>query len=157
MLALVDTGIIDKKLAENLRCRWVEEVTNLILFLISSPLGLVPKHDGGWKKIYHLSYPIGCSVNDHISNGTGEMRYTRFQDVLQIIIRAGRNCIILKQDVKDVFRNVPVAPHQQWLLGFMWKGRYYKKTCLLFGLSTASFIFNLFREGLYWILVSYLR
>ncbi len=72
-------------------------------------------------------------------------------------IRAGGNCIILKQDVKDAFRNVPVAPHQQWLLGFMWEGRYYKETYLSFGLSTAPFIFNLFGEGLHWILVSYLR
>ncbi len=111
--ALADTGIIDKKLAEDLRCRRVEEVTNPTLPFISSPLGLVPKHDGGWRKIHHLSYPVSRSFNDHIPNGTGEMRYTRFQDVLQIVIRAGRNCIILKRDVKDAFRNIPVAPHQQ--------------------------------------------
>lgn len=109
--ALADTGIIDKKLAEDLRCHWVEEVTNPILPFISSPLGLVPKHNGDWRKIHHLFHPFGCSVNDHIPDGVGEMRYTRFQDVLQMVIRAGRNCIILKRDVKDVFRNVSVAPN----------------------------------------------
>lgn len=73
-----------------------------------------------------------------------------------MVIQGGRSCIILKRDVKDAFRNVPVAPHQQWLLGFMWKEKYYKETCLSFGLSTAPFILNLFGKGLHWILVSYL-
>ncbi len=157
MSALADTGIIDKKLAEDLRCRQVEKVTNPTLPFISSPLGLVPKHDGGWRKIHHLSHPVDCSVNDHIPDGAGEMRYTRFQDVLQMVIRTGRNCIILKRDVKDAFKNVPVASHQQWLLGFMWEERYYKETCLSFGLSTTPFIFNFFGKSLHWVLVSYLR
>ena len=33
---------------------------------ISSPLGLVPKHDGGLRRIHDLSYPLGRSVNAHI-------------------------------------------------------------------------------------------
>lgn len=45
--ALADTGIIDKNLADDLRCHRVEEVTNPTLPFISSPLGLVPKHDEG--------------------------------------------------------------------------------------------------------------
>lgn len=55
----------------------------------------------------------------------------------------------MKRHVKDAFRNIPVAPHQQWLLGFMWKEKYYKETCLSFGTSTAPFIFNLFGKGLH--------
>ena len=109
--ALADTEIIDKKLAEDLRCRRVKEVTIPIMPFISSPLDLVSKHDGGWRKIHHLSHPVGRSINNHIPDGAGEMRYTRFQDVLQMVIWAGRNCIILKRDVKDAFRNISVAPH----------------------------------------------
>ncbi len=65
--------------------------------------------------------------------------------------------MILKRDVKDAFRNVPVAPQHQWLLGLKWRNKNYKETCLSFSLSTAPLIFNLFGEGLHWILVSYLR
>ncbi len=86
-----------------------------------------------------------------------EMRYTRFQEVLQLVINAGRHCVIMKRDVKDVFTNVPVAPKHRWLLGFRWEGRYYNETCLSFGLATALFIFNLFAEALYWIMASFLR
>ena len=32
----------------------------------SSGLGLVPKHDGGWQTICHLSAPHSSSINDHI-------------------------------------------------------------------------------------------
>lgn len=74
-----------------------------------------------------------------------------------MVVRRGMNCVIMKRDIKDAFRNISVAPHHQWLLVFTWRNKYYKETCLLLGLSTAPFIFNLFGKGLYWILVSHLR
>jgi hypothetical protein len=49
-----------------------------------------------------------------------------------------------------------VAPNNQWLLGFSWKGQHYRETCLPFGLATAPLIFNLFGEGFHWILESWL-
>ncbi len=76
---------------------------------ICSPLGLVPKYDGGWRRIHHVSQPNGELVNDYIPDSVGEIRYTRFQEVLQLVINAGRHCFIMKRDVKDAFRNVPVA------------------------------------------------
>ncbi len=155
--ALEDTEIIDNKLRDDLALQRVVEVKTPAPPFISSPLGLVPKHDGGWRKIHHFSHPRGHSVNDQIPDGAGEMRYTRFQDVMRMVTRAGKNCAILKRDVKDAFRNVPVVPQHQWLLGFKWRNKHYKETCLSFGMSTAPFIFNLFGEGLHWILVSYLR
>lgn len=50
-----------------------------------------------------------------------------------------------------------MAPQHQWLLGFRWGGKFYKETCLSFGLATAPFIFNLFAEALHWIIASFLR
>ena len=116
-----DTEIIDNKLRDDLALQQVVEVKAPAPPFISSPLDLLPKHDGGWRKIHHLSHPRGHSVNDQIPDGEGEMRYTRFQDVLRMVTRVGRNCVILKRDGKDVFRNVSVAPQHQWLLGFKWK------------------------------------
>lgn len=146
--ALEDPAIIEKKLKDDLAFGRVKEVQPIPPF-ICSPLGLVPKHDGGWRRIHHLSHPPGEPVNDHIPDSAGELRYTRFQEVLKLVTSAGRNCVILKRDVKDAFRNVPVAPQHQWLLGFRWGGNFYKETCLLFGLATAPFIFNLFAEALH--------
>ncbi len=96
-------------------------------------------------------------VNNYIPDGDGELRYTRFQEVLQLVTRAGRHCIILKRDVKDAFRNVSIASQHQWLLGFRWGGKFYKETCLSFGLATAPFIFNLIAKALYLLIASFLQ
>jgi hypothetical protein len=37
--------------------------TKPISTLRTSPIGIVPKHDGGWRLIAHLSYPPGQGVN----------------------------------------------------------------------------------------------
>ena len=124
---------------------------------ICSQQGLVPKHDGCWRRIHHLSHPCRKLVDDYIPDRAGKMRYTRFQEVLQLVTNSGKHCIILKRDVKDVFRNVPVASQHQWLLGFRWRRKFYKETCLSFSLTTPPFIFNLFAEALQWIIASYIR
>ncbi len=92
--ALEDTEIIDNKLRDDLALQQVVEIKAPAPPFISSPLGLVPKHDGDWRKIHHLSHLRGHSVNDQIPDGKGEMRYTQFQDVLRMVTRAGRNCAI---------------------------------------------------------------
>jgi hypothetical protein len=123
---------------------------------ICSSLGLTPKPDGGWRRIHHLSHPPGRSVNDFIPE-SGELKYTTFQEILDMVIEQGRHCIIVKRDIRDAFRNVPVAVECQWLLGFGWKGKYYKERCLPFGLSSSPFLFNLFVEAIHWMIVSYLN
>ena len=116
---------------------------------ICSPLGLVPKKDGGFRRIHDLSFPRRLSVNDHIEDDFSTLQYVRIEEILQQVLTAGRHSIILKRDIKDAFRNIPVAPQVQWLLGFRWEGQFYKETCLPFGLAIGPFIFNLFAEGFY--------
>lgn len=53
--ALLDPEIIDNKLAHDLKLGRVVEVGNPTCPFISSSLGLVRKHDGGFRKIHHLS------------------------------------------------------------------------------------------------------
>ena len=124
---------------------------------ICSPLGLVPKHDGGFQRIHNLSHPPGISVNAHIDDDYSSLKYTVVEDVLKMVTEAGRHSIILKRDIKEAFRNIPIAPHVQWLLGFKWKGVCYNEACLPFGLATAPFIFNLFAEAFHWMLQSWLH
>ena len=123
---------------------------------ISSPLGLVPKNDGGFRRIHDLSYPLQSSVNTHIDKSYGALHYTHIEHILDDIVKAGRHCVILKRDIKEAFRNIPVAPQMQWLLGFQWNDNFYMERCLPFGLATAPFIFNLFAEAFHWILQSWL-
>ena len=120
---------------------------------IASPLGLVPKSDSGLRRIHHLSFPPEHSVNDNIKPEYAAIQYIRFDDIADSILNAGRGCYILKWDIKEAFRTIPVATSQHWLLGFQWQGRFYHETVLSFGLRTAPVLFNLFAEGFHWILL----
>lgn len=103
-LALQNSTIIEKKLKKDLVSGRVTQVQDPSTPSFSYlPLGLVLKHDRGWRKIYHLSHPRSELANDYISNKASEMWYTRFQEVLQLVTKASRHSIILKKDVKDIF------------------------------------------------------
>ena len=153
--AALDPEALTEKLQDDLRLRRVIKTPASAPY-ICSPLGLVPKHDGGLRRIHHLSHPAKLSVNDNIPQEAAQLKYTSLNEIYQLVVDAGRGCIIIKKDVKDAFRNIPVAPQHQWLLGFEWQGHYYKETCLPFGLATAPFLFNLFAEALHWMMESYL-
>lgn len=66
--------------------------------------------------------------------------------------KAGPGLILIKQDLADAFRHIPIHPTDWWLFGFEWRGRFFQECCLPFGLRTAPRIFNFFAKGLHWIL-----
>ena len=53
---------------------------------ISSPLGLVPKHDGGWRRIHNLSFPHGNSINNGIPKAFGALEYTIFNEAIEALL-----------------------------------------------------------------------
>jgi hypothetical protein len=115
--------------------------------LISSPLELVPKHDGGLRRIHDLSYPLGRSVNAHIPQDYGSLKYAKIEDIPEKVIRAGRNCLMMKRDLKDAFRNIP----------WVFNGKMFSMKVPSFRACNGPFLFNLFVEGLHWILQSWLQ
>lgn len=83
--AFQDPTMIENKLKENLLSGHVIQLQKPPTPpFICLPLGLVLKHDRSWRRIDHLFHPQGKSVNDYIPDWAGEMRYTRFQEVLQL-------------------------------------------------------------------------
>ena len=148
-----DPSIITHQLSCDLATRRVQ------LFLghaVVSPLGLVPKHNGGWRRIHDLSWPPGRSVNNTIPSTASAIQYTSIDNIFDLICSSGRSCYIIKCNIKDAFRNIPIAPIDRPLLAFSWGDKTYIECCLPFGLTTAPFIFNLFAEGLNWLLSAYL-
>ena len=45
-----------------------------------------------------------------------------------------RGCILVKRDLAEASRHIPVAESDWWLLGFSWDGNYYMERYLPFGL-----------------------
>jgi hypothetical protein len=121
---------------------------------ICSPLGLVPKGSGGWRRIHHLSYPRGSSVNDHIPAEWAALEYSTVDQAIALVAAQGPGATLIKRDLQDAFRHIPIAPQDVWLLGFCWEGSYWVDCFLPFGLRTAPYIFDLFAKALHWILDS---
>ena len=118
----------------------------------TSGLGLVPKHDRGWRIIYHLSAPTGHSINDFIDPFTYSRSYCSIDDACTIINKLGPGALLSKIELKNAFCLIPARPADWNLLGIYWKHNFYIDTCLPFGLRSAPYLFNRLSSALHWIL-----
>lgn len=120
----------------------------------TSPLGLVPKQhqSNRWRLICDLSSPYGGSVNDGISPGLCSLQYAKVDNAVAIILQLGRGTQLVKMDLKDAYRIVPVHPSDYHLLGITWRGHTYVDRALPFGLRSAPKIFNALADFIAWVL-----
>ena len=126
--------------------------TNPLPSLHCSGLGAVPKKNGKWRVIMHLSAPRGVSVNDHISKEEFSLSYTSIDKAVELVTQLGRGALMAKADLQAAFRMIPVHPEDWDRLGIYWQSEYYIDTRLPFGLRSAPFLFNQYAEALLWVL-----
>lgn len=119
-----------------------------------SPIGLVPKSDGGWRLITHLSHPPSESVNDYIDQTKISVHYSTFDQVVDMISKQGRGALIGKMDIKSAFRLIPVHPDDFDLLGFKIGENFYIDKCLPMGCSISCAVFEKFSSFLEWVVRS---
>jgi hypothetical protein len=118
-----------------------------------APLGTVPKKGSDeHRRIHHLSYPRGSSVNDWIDDI--ELTYASFDDAIALIRSLGPNALLAKVDVKAAFRCVAVHPTDRWLLGMRWCGSFFADLALPFGLKSSPGIWERYASLAEWILRS---
>ena len=122
----------------------------------TSPIGLVPKgyNTGKWRMIVDLSSPDRRSVNHGIREEWCSLRYASMDDALQLIRCLGPGCGLLKMDLKDAYRVVPIHPDDHHLLGIAWEGSVYIDRALPFGLRSAPKIFTAVADAMAWALYS---
>lgn len=83
-----------------------------------------------------LSFPRGRSINDDISKELASITYASVDDAVGHILKLGRNSQLVKIDLKNAYRMVPVHLQDQHLLAITWEGRTYVDRVLPFGLRT---------------------
>ena len=95
---------------------------HLLPSIHTSPLGLVPKaHQvNKWRMICDLSSPTGSSVNELVPSDLCSLRYASVDDAVNLIQRLGRGTQLVKLDIKDAYRIVPVHP-SDYHLGIKWR------------------------------------
>ena len=72
-----------------------------------SGLGVVPKKDGGWRVICHLSAPEGRSINEFINPMYYSLHYHTIDSAISILNTLGCNCLMGKIDLKMLFGRFP--------------------------------------------------
>lgn len=116
-----------------------------------SPIGLVPKKDGTWRLIHHLSYPTGSSVNDYIDQDLCSVNYTSMDEVINSIVYLGNKCLMGKMDIKSAFRLLPVHIDDFCLLGFRLQGYYFVDKMLPMGCAISCALWEKFATFLEWL------
>ena len=154
--ALQNGKVVDDRIAAELAAgRLLGPISPELAPLVhTSPLGLVPKahQSNKWRMICDLSSPFGSSVNDGISPDLCSLRYAKVDDAVNIIRQLGRGTQLVKLDLKDAYRIVPVYPADYHLLGIKWRGNTYVDRALPFGLRSAPKIFNAIANFIAWVL-----
>ena len=120
-----------------------------------SPIGVVPKSNGSWRLITHLSYPENSSINDFIDPDICKVKYTSIDHVLETISMLGSSAKIGKIDISQAFRLLIINPADFDLLGVMFEGNYFIDKCLPMGCSLSCSLFEKFATMLHWAVTSY--
>ncbi|KAF7338810.1 Integrase/recombinase xerD [Mycena sanguinolenta] len=148
---------VDKDLENEVRLGRIIDITDSasVIRPLLSPLGSVPKkYSTKRRRIHHLSYPRGASLNDAIPVEYGHLVYDAVLATIDRIRSAGQGCYLYKADLEAAFRHIAIHPSHTRFMGFEWKGRQYLDVFLPFGIRTGPRIYNYFAEAHHWILLS---
>ena len=117
-----------------------------------SPIGAVEKDDGTCRLVVDLSQPAGNSINECIPKEPFSVKYSKFDDAVEMVRQRGRGCYMSKLDIKHAFRLMPVHPSQWHLLCYFFQGCWYVDLVLPFGLRSSPAIFCQFADLVRWVL-----
>ncbi|CAF1352662.1 unnamed protein product [Didymodactylos carnosus] len=103
-----------------------------------SPIGVAyGKYNRKPRLIVDLSapynYPSHASINSLIDKEEFSLSYVRLDHALQVVNSLGVNTSMVKTDIVDAFKIIPVKPELRRYLGICWNGFYYFYTRLVFG------------------------
>jgi len=119
-----------------------------------NPCGLVPKkntHPQEYRVINHQSSPRGTSVNDRISKEEFSTQYENVSCATRWIRELGEGCQLIKVDIKEAYRVIPIHPIDQLLQGIVHDGHLYFDRCLAFGNRASAGIFCRLADLITWI------
>ena len=120
-----------------------------------SPLGIIPKKNkpGKYRLIVDLSSPPGVSVNDGIAPTFSSVCYPTVDNLASLVVSKGKGAYLVKADIKEAYRNIPIHPDDYYLLGVEWDGVVILDKFLPFGLRSAPKIFSAVADAAQWILL----
>ena len=98
------------------------------------------------------SAPQGMSINDGIDSELSSLSYSSIDQVAALVVSEGKGSFLVKADIQEAYRMIPVHPEDQHLLGVRWERTVYIDRVLPFGLRSAPKLFSAVADALHWIL-----
>ena len=80
------------------------------------------------------------------------MSYTSIDRAVSLVRRLGKSSLLVKLDLKEAYRAIPVHPSDQRLLAVSWMGSTYIDKALPFGLRSAPKLFTALTDAMMWVL-----
>ena len=104
-----------------------------------SPVGAIPKKNklGKWRLIVDLSSPSDHSINEGICPERSDLSYISVDHLAAMILLEGQGSFMVKADIKEAYRMIPIYPQDQLLLSVKWEDSVYFDRTLPFGLHSA--------------------
>ena len=101
--------------------------------------------------IVDLSAPQGGSINDGIDS---ELSSLSIDHLDALVMSEGRGSLLVKADIKEAYRMIPVHPEDQHLLGVQWEGTVYNDQvhCTSLWITFSTKIFSIVADVIQWIL-----
>ena len=125
--------------------------------LFLAPVFVVPKPDGTWRPIVHLSYKgknyIFC-INDLLCDYMKTVQYIRFREVVNLVNNAGPGAFIFLIDAQDAYYRVPTHPDDWKYMGIKWAKKLWVFRSLQMGCSSSPKIYTEFADAVEYICVN---
>ncbi|MEW8547296.1 MAG: reverse transcriptase domain-containing protein [Candidatus Thiodiazotropha sp.] len=117
---------------------------------------MVPKKEpNSFRLIQDLSFGApGTAINHFIPFENATVSLETFDDVAELVVSCGKDCLLAKADIEEAFRIIPLSPLEYHRLGFTWKGQFYFDRVLVMGASSSVRIFETFSKSIQWVLKS---
>ena len=77
------------------------------------------------------------------------VHYDTIDNVISLVNKFGKGCLLAKTDIEDAFRIIPVHPNDYHLLGFTWNNLFYYDRCLSMGASSSCTALQWIMENRY--------
>lgn len=121
-----------------------------------NPIGLA-EHKYSKKKrlIVDMSAPHqdtdNPSLNSLIDKVTCSLKYVTIDDATRVIKRLGKDAWLMKTDITDAFKLLPIKPDLWPYHGIQWDGQFYFFTRLVFGSRSSPKLFDNLSSAVCWI------
>ena len=121
-----------------------------------NPIGVAEgKYSKKKRLIVDLSAPHddenNPSLNDIIDKGEFSLQYVTIDDAINLIKRFGKNSWLMKTDISDAFKIMPIDPALWPYHGIKWQNKYYFFKQLVFGSRSSPKIFDTISQAICWI------